>query len=90
MLRYSILVSGRVQGVGFRYHAQYLANQHGLTGWVKNLDNGMVSMEVQGTKERIALFLSELGSGNRFIRVDQVVKKEQELQGSENEFRVIY
>lgn len=40
--------SGRVQEVGFRYQATRLARGFGLTGWVKNLHDGRVEMEVQG------------------------------------------
>ena len=46
MKRYYIIVEGRVQGVGFRYFVQSIAAGYGLTGWVRNLDNGMVDMEV--------------------------------------------
>lgn len=44
---------GRVQGVGFRYYAVNKANQLGLTGWVRNLPDGTVEMEVQGYEEQI-------------------------------------
>ena len=47
-VRKHIIFSGRVQGVGFRYTACYLARPLGLTGWVKNLWDGDVEMEVQG------------------------------------------
>ncbi len=46
MPRYNIIVSGRVQGVGFRYFVQTLAGRLNLKGWVKNLDNGDVQMEL--------------------------------------------
>ena len=48
MIRKHILFYGRVQGVGFRYHATYKASLLGLTGWVRNLEDGSVEMEVQG------------------------------------------
>ena len=44
---------GRVQGVGFRYYAVNKANQLGLTGWVRNLPDGTVEMEVQGNEPSI-------------------------------------
>lgn len=46
-------IFGRVQGVGFRYRAQYAAQQLALTGWVENKDDGSVEMELQGLPERI-------------------------------------
>ena len=47
-VRKHIFFSGQVQGVGFRYRAVHLARPLGLTGWVRNLRDGRVEMEVQG------------------------------------------
>ena len=52
-IRKHIVFYGRVQGVGFRYYAVNKANQLGLTGWVKNLPDGTVEMEVQGNEPSI-------------------------------------
>lgn len=59
-VRKHIYFSGRVQGVGFRYTATYLARPLDLTGWVKNLWDGRVEMEVQGQEAAIQRFLSQL------------------------------
>lgn len=47
-VRIRLLFSGTVQGVGFRWTNQALAREAGLTGWVRNLDDGCVEMELQG------------------------------------------
>ena len=47
-VRRRYVVSGRVQGVGFRYRARYSAGQLGLAGWVENESDGTVTLEVQG------------------------------------------
>lgn len=52
-IRKHIIFYGRVQGVGFRYYAVNKANQLGLTGWVRNLPDGTVEMEVQGNEASI-------------------------------------
>ena len=52
-IRKHFYFSGRVQGVGFRYRSYYIAQSMGLTGWVKNLWDDRVEMEVQGTREEI-------------------------------------
>lgn len=52
-IRKHILFYGRVQGVGFRYYAVQKARQLGLTGWVENLLDGSVEMEVEGPEEMI-------------------------------------
>ena len=48
MVRKHIFFSGDVQGVGFRYRSFYIAQSLGLAGWVENLWDGRVEMEVQG------------------------------------------
>ena len=70
-IRRHIFFSGRVQGVGFRYTAVYLARPLGLTGWVKNLWDGRVEMEVQGRPVAIERLLSQLRN-QRFIRIEDV------------------
>ena len=52
-VRKHIYFSGMVQGVGFRYRATYLAQTRELTGWVKNLYDGRVEMEIQGEENNI-------------------------------------
>lgn len=52
-IRRHYLIFGTVQGVGFRYRAQYAAQQLALTGWVENLDDGSVEMELQGLPDRM-------------------------------------
>ena len=47
-IRKRIVFHGRVQGVGFRYTAKYLAQSLGLTGWVRNEWDGTVTLEIQG------------------------------------------
>lgn len=49
-IRKQYTFTGHVQGVGFRYSAQYLAQAIGVTGWVKNEWDGTVVMEAQGTR----------------------------------------
>ena len=58
MIRLHYLFSGSVQGVGFRYHAYYMAGRLHLSGWVKNLSDGTVEMEVQGEESGIDALIS--------------------------------
>ena len=44
MIRYYIVVKGRVQGVGFRFFTINIASKYNLTGSVRNMDNGMVEI----------------------------------------------
>lgn len=52
-LRLHLRFTGRVQGVGFRWTNQGTANELGLSGWVRNLSDGTVSMEVEGPAGRL-------------------------------------
>ncbi len=62
---------GRVQGVGFRYTMTYNARNLGLTGWVRNLYDGSVEAEVQGSEVRIMALIEKMQS-NRFIRINSM------------------
>jgi acylphosphatase len=67
-----LIVSGMVQGVGFRYHVHHSARRHYLTGWVKNLPDGRVETVAEGAEEELREFVKEVKKGGRFSRVDDV------------------
>ena len=79
MVRYYIIVDGRVQGVGFRFFCTMTARKYDLTGWVRNMENGMVEMEVQGDDSSITKYIKDIKKGNRFIRVDELYQKKIEI-----------
>lgn len=87
MVRKYITFTGRVQGVGFRYRAQVAAQQLGLTGWVRNVYDGSVSMEVQGTEDAIDKMIQSLSQG-MFIRIDAMQDKIIPLVEGEYNFSV--
>ena len=64
-------VTGRVQGVGFRFFTREQALALGLVGYVQNMDDGSVFFFAQGEQEAIDQFCRKLQSGPRFSRVDQ-------------------
>ena len=66
------LVSGRVQGVGFRYHARTAARSLHLSGWVRNLADGRVESVAEGGSSDLDAFESWLRNGPEFARVDRV------------------
>lgn len=59
-VRYALLFSGTVQGVGFRWTNQSLAQEHHLTGWIRNLDDGTVEAELQGPPAACAAHFARL------------------------------
>lgn len=86
-VRKHIVFHGRVQGVGFRYTAKYLAQSMGLTGWVANEYDGTVVMEVQGRESLINKMLVGLNHGH-YIIIEWMDAKEIPLSEGENSFRV--
>ena len=66
------LISGRVQGVGFRWFVEREAALLGITGWVRNCDTGDVEVMATGTREQHVTLRGKLQQGPRASRVDQV------------------
>jgi len=66
------LVSGRVQGVGFRWFVEREAALIGVTGWVRNCDSGEVEVMATGTQEQHTTLRRRLKDGPRAARVDRV------------------
>jgi acylphosphatase len=67
-----MLVQGRVQGVGFRYHTQTTATQLGLTGYVRNLPDGSVEIVAEGTSPALHQLLDWAKQGPPAAHVTQV------------------
>ena len=63
------LISGRVQGVGFRYFAERAAGELGVTGWARNLDDGRVEVHANGTARQLDDFEARLRMGPRGAEV---------------------
>ena len=87
MIRKALKFTGSVQGVGFRYRAQYAANGLRVTGWVKNEWDGSVSMEAQGTEEQINEMLKLINQGS-YIQIDRMEYYEIPVVEDERSFHV--
>ena len=90
MKRYYVVVEGQVQGVGFRWTVQNNATQLNITGWVRNMSNGMVEMEIQGNDKDLDVFLFRIRQKDRFIRVDDLRLKPVAVNPRESGFKVQY
>lgn len=66
------LVSGRVQGVGFRYFVMDQGRRHGVTGWVRNLPDGQVELEAEGDRADLERLLADVKGGPTLARVEKV------------------
>jgi acylphosphatase len=69
-------VRGRVQGVGFRYFVEHTAHALGLTGWVRNLDDGDVEVYAAGNAAQLAELAGMLRKGPRWAEVRGVDESE--------------
>lgn len=74
------LVRGHVQGVGFRYYAEHAASQVGVSGWVRNLDDGRVEVYAVGSQDQLSEFAAALHRGPRFADVRGVEEQEAAVQ----------
>ncbi|MCX8586910.1 MULTISPECIES: acylphosphatase [unclassified Gilliamella] len=86
-----IIVSGSVQGVGFRFFTYQQAVKIGLVGYVKNLENGAVEIIAQGNNQQISQLILWLEHGGpRSARITQINMSELPLQENLTSFNVRY
>jgi acylphosphatase len=82
------LISGRVQGVGFRYFVEDTARLEGVSGYVRNLGDGTVEALVEGDAEAVGRVETALWRGPRGARVDDVSIEEVAPSGHATGFRI--
>ena len=81
---------GRVQGVGFRFFVQSNAKTLGITGWVKNMSDGSVTMELQGEAEIVERLIAKIKRGNDWIKVTNFELSDLPVVKGENKFAIKY
>jgi acylphosphatase len=82
------VVSGRVQGVGFRWFVENEASKLGVAGWVRNRQDGSVEVLAAGSNEELNKLYDILQRGPRAARVDRVEVSEAEPTKDLKSFRV--
>lgn len=75
-----LIISGRVQGVGFRYYTYRSAKELGIKGWVQNLQDGTVETVVTGSQEDVEKMVDKLKEGPPSSRVQNI----EEINGQIN------
>jgi acylphosphatase len=89
VVRAHIWVKGRVQGVGFRAHVEYIARQiGGLTGWVRNVGYETVEAIAEGKRENVDRLIEAMKQGPRASRVDETRVEWEEPTGQFDRFGV--
>jgi len=61
LVRFHVIYTGHVQGVGFRATAAHVARHHAVTGYVRNLNDGRVELVAEGTADAVDRFLAAVG-----------------------------
>lgn len=67
-----LLVSGRVQNVGYRQFCKTIAKRLGISGWVRNLSDGRVEIVAVGKKGKVDVFLNKLKKGSLLSEVNNI------------------
>lgn len=82
------VISGEVQGVGFRYFAQRSAARHQVRGYVRNLDDGRVEALAEGPARAVEEFKHDLAAGPNYSRVEHLEETVLEPSGRYPTFRI--
>jgi acylphosphatase len=86
--RLRLIVTGRVQGVGFRFSAQDEAMDLALTGWARNLMSGEVEIVAEGRRDRLRMLVAWAHRGPRLAHVADVREEWLDFTGEFGDFRI--
>lgn len=89
IVRKKLIFKGNVQFVGFRFQAKQLADALGLTGYVENLSDGDVLMEIQGRLGAIQNLIMYLHQ-RRPIRIDEIEEENLPVKENEKGFKYVW
>lgn len=89
-IRRRIVISGRVQGVNFRYYTRAMARQVGAAGWVRNLPDGSVEAVIEGVPDVVAAVIAWCRKGAPSSRVDDLQVYEELATGEFADFDIKY
>jgi acylphosphatase len=81
VVRYRVLVTGQVQGVGFRAACRRTAMRHGVRGWVRNLPDGRVEAAFEGPADDVRQLLDWTRTGPRHAVVTDVAVRAEQPEG---------
>ena len=90
MQRLHAIISGRVQGVSFRYYTQQEAHKLGVKGWVRNRPDRTVEVTAEGERDTLEDFLEFLHEGSPAAQVDSVQSTWSDATGEFTDFQITY
>lgn len=86
--RVEIVISGVVQGVGFRYFVYRVAHEVGVVGWVRNLPDGRVQIVAEGDAVQLEALVEEMKVGPRHASIQDVALRWSEAEGKLTTFSI--
>lgn len=89
MRRVRVIISGKVQGVFFRYSAQELANKLRIKGFARNRADGTVEVLAEGSESAVNDFVEFCKKGPVMSRVDNAELKEEKFVGNYHKFEIV-
>jgi acylphosphatase len=89
-VRARLLISGRVQGVAFRWETQRASQRHDVTGWVRNLPDGRVEAVIEGPRDQVNDLIDWCRKGPPAARVDSLDIQWGDFQGAFAGFDITY
>ena len=88
MVARRFVISGTVQGVGFRFFAMRAAARHRMRGTVRNLPDGRVEVVAEGERDAMDEFKKELTTGPTFAQVSDIEETDLPVTGRYRDFRI--
>jgi acylphosphatase len=89
-VRARLLISGRVQGVAFRWETLQAAERYGVNGWVRNLPDGRVEAVVEGPRQQVTDLIDWCRKGPPVARVDSLDIQWEDFKGEFREFKITH
>ncbi|MEM5871841.1 MAG: acylphosphatase [Candidatus Aenigmatarchaeota archaeon] len=86
--RVHLLISGKVQGVFFRANTRKVANEIGVTGWVRNVPNGMVEVVAEGRKNQLDRLIEFCKKGPEGAKVEDIEINWEKYKGEFKDFEI--
>jgi acylphosphatase len=76
------IIKGRVQGVGFRYFTNHIANRIGVLGYVKNQWDGSVEVYAIGSEQQLSILKTGLSKGPSYSHVEKIIEEDVTLNSN--------
>jgi acylphosphatase len=90
MISLQIFYEGNVQGVGFRWTVRHTASGFDVTGWVRNVPDGRVELQVTGEEEEVRAFLDRIAQGELHALIHKQTENKLEKPVTARGFEIRY